>query len=175
MRSKIAQKPLSNRPFLQIRAARFGFRLVADLLRFSTIRRAAFVLLVPRELNTRTVRSRAVALLGADAPTVPIDVVHVRGVVSSVEPAAWVPPAGDRILVNDRSPQYRTALKGDARPLAAVLAHEGCHIAQPADLRLNDRAAAERTCYAVQIATLQALRAKVREIEAVERAARLPR
>jgi hypothetical protein len=107
--------------------------------------------------------ARALALLGCHAPSAPIAVVHTArpAFVMSVA-TAWTD--GATVFVNDQSEPYRRALKGDAVALAAALAHEGWHVAH---------GPAEAPAYAEQLRVLRMLAAKARDIEPVERAARL--
>lgn len=105
----------------------------------------------------------AIALLGVDAPTAPITIVHTAkpAFVMSVAPA-WTD--GTIVYVNDQSEPYRRAAKGDARALAGALAHEAFHVAH---------GPAEAPAYAEQLRVLRALGAKARDVEPVERAMRI--
>ena len=106
---------------------------------------------------------RALALLGSDAPTTPITVVHrpASSFGTRSFSVAWTD--GTTIFVYDRSDAFKRAAKGDARPLAAAIAHEAFHVAH---------GPAEPPAYAEQLRVLRRLGARQRDIQAVERAAR---
>lgn len=73
--------------------------------------------------------SRALALLGADAPTVPIVVVRRPALLGNPERGVASTDGGSFIRVYADSDAYKLAVKGKAIPLAAAIAHEAYHLA----------------------------------------------
>ena len=102
--------------------------------------------------------SRAVALLGDDAPTERIVVEHTVRLpfVSSVA-TAWTD--GVTIFINDQSEPYERACK-DAIALAGAIAHESYHLRHGPD---------EASAYAEQLRVMRRLGASRHDLDVVER------
>jgi hypothetical protein len=114
--------------------------------------------------ETDSAVSRALALLAADAPAAPVVVVHTRAMLGNPQIATAFTD-GRTVFVNGKSGPYKRAAKGDAVALAAAIAHEAYHVTHGPNT--------EPGAYAEQLRVLRALGAKARDIEPVERAARI--
>jgi hypothetical protein len=105
--------------------------------------------------------SRALALLGDDAPTVPIVVEHtVRPPFVMSVATAWTD--GVTIFINDQSDPYQRARK-DAVALAGAIVHESYHLRHGPD---------EASAYAEQLRVMRRLGATRHDLDVVERGLR---
>lgn len=118
----------------------------------------------PAQASDDQAVARAKGLLGSGAPTTPIYVVHVTRLKGEREWTVALTDGRSYIRIYDDSDAYKSAAKGDATALAAVLAHEAYHIAH---------GFAEAPAYAEQLRVLRALGAARRHIARVQRAAEL--